>query len=108
MVSATVSRLEEPSAQSHEKVGTVKCCKKLKDEGLKIRANSNDEGSASRPVISTEFPPPLGIGQFDLHHGLKSSRKQIKKITEGTDADEDKTWHRELFDKCGPLVEHLR
>lgn len=91
-------------SQRHEKLGTEKIYKHLKDQEVNIGVHAHDRNLSINKFIREECDSE---SQNDTWHAVKSMKAALKKNSSGPAYLDGKTWSSQLDDKVEPISTHF-
>ncbi len=98
-----VTKMDDPVTQRHEALGTERCLNQFLHQDVPVKMWIHDRN----PTVNKNIRNADIINQNDLWHGIKSLKKDLKKISAGPKYKHSTTWHRELADKVEPVANHV-
>lgn len=102
----TVSKVDCPSAQKHELIGTERIYDYLNSlDGVHVRVHCHDRNTSVNKFIRSRGVDAESTN--DTWHATKNIAKEVKAICSGPRYKEGVTWHPELSDKAGSIKTHL-
>lgn len=99
-----VTKSDDVISQRHEKLGTEKIYRHLKDQEVNIGVHAHDRNLSINKFIREECDSE---SQNDTWHAVKSMKAALKKISSGPAYLNGKTWSSQLDDKVEPISTHF-